>query len=200
MRGDETPNSFRRGDEAEKPDALGSGLFERVNRRDRASAGGEHRVENEEIPFGGVPGDPEIVVDGLESPVIAVEPDVPDARGRHKPKDSFNHSEPGPEDRNQGELFASDMPPRRSFERGIDVTALYRQLAGRLIRHQHRDFIDQLLEMLRLRALVAQNGQLVLNKWMPDNNEGRKLADALDHFGRSIPRVGRKLGAIIFNV
>ena len=40
-----------------------------------------------------------------------------------------------------------------------------------LVRHEHRDLVDELLEVLRLGLLIPQDRQLVLNKRMPDNSQ-----------------------------
>src|SRR6476619_5239062 len=72
------------------------------------------------------------------------------------------------------------MPGRLLQWRG-DGAWLEAQLAGCLVRHEHRDLIDELLEVLGLGLLVAQDRQLVLNKRMPDNSQRGEFFYALDH-------------------
>ena len=67
------------------------------------------------------------------------------------------------------------------FERRFDVDWLDRQIDRRLICHEHRDLVDELLEDLRRRVAVAQNRQLVLNERMPDNCQRRKFWRLFDH-------------------
>src|SRR5207245_1195610 len=47
------------------------------------------------------------------------------------------------------------------------------QIARRLIRHQHRDFVDELLEDFRRRLAIAQHAQLVLYERMRDDPKCR---------------------------
>ena len=118
--------------------------------------------------------------------MVPIESDVPDARRRHKSKNSLDHSKSGTEDRDEGQLLSADVPARSLLERSAHLSWLETQLAGGFVGHEHRDLIDELLEALGLGLLVAQNRQLVLNEGMPDNNQRGELLDALDH---SSPRI-----------
>src|SRR5436853_4195717 len=120
-------------------------------------------------------------LDGLESTVIAVQSNVSDAGRWHESKNPLHHAETCAENRNEGQLLTTYVPSGGDLERGVYIARLEAQLTRRLVGHQHRDFVNQLLKMLRLGFLVAENRQLVLNKRMPDNSQRGEFLDALDH-------------------
>jgi hypothetical protein len=59
--------------------------------------------------------------------------------------------------------------PCGGLQRRLDPARLHRQRTGRLVRHEHRDFIDELLENLHRRLAIPQNGQLVQDQRMPND-------------------------------
>src|SRR5687768_1025175 len=91
-------DALGRGHDAEEADAARAGLPERADRGDRRAAGGEHRVEDEEVALDLVAGDLEVVVYRLERSVVAVEPDVPDPRRGDELGHALHHAQPRPED------------------------------------------------------------------------------------------------------
>src|SRR5256885_10108010 len=174
-------HAFRSGDQAKKPNPIGACSLERSNRRGCAASGCKHRIEKKKISLRRVSGHLEVVVDGLESAVIAVQSNVSDAGRRHESKNPLHHAETCAENRNEGQLLTTNVPSGGDLERGVYIARLEAQLTRRLVGHQHRDFVNQLLKMLRLGFLVAENRQLVLNKRMPDNSQRGEFLDALDH-------------------
>src|SRR5436305_4504487 len=86
------------------------------------------------------------------------------------------------------------MPAGGCFERSYDFTRVKRQLARRLVSHQHCYFVDELLEALRICLLISQNRQLVLNEWMPDNSQRREFLYALYHSRPRNPTLKLKIG------
>jgi hypothetical protein len=171
----EAADAGRCGDETEEADARRARALQRGDRGDRAPAGGEHRVEEEEVSLGGIARDLEVVVHGLERVVIAVQSDVADARRGDEAQHPLHHPQPRAQDRHERQLLPADAPPRRRLERRLHRHGLERQLARRLVRHQHRELVDELLEDLRRRPTVAQQRQLVLHERMPREKEGGVL-------------------------
>jgi hypothetical protein len=96
--------------------------------------------------------------------VIAVEPDVAHARRWNQPQDPLHHAEAGAQDGHEGELLAADGPAGGRFERRVDRHRLERQIAGGLVRHEHGDLVDQLLELLGGRGAIAQQRELVTHQ------------------------------------
>ena len=94
---------------------------------------------------------------------------------------SPDHSQSGAKDRNQGQLFSADVPAFRRLERSVHDGGLNSQVDCRFIRHEHRDFVDELLEDLRRSVPVPQYGQLVLNQRMPDYCQRREFKYLFDH-------------------
>src|SRR5438445_736404 len=164
------------GDEAEEPDALRAGVLERAHGVHGGAAGREHRIEHEEVarvaPFGNL----EVVIDGLERVVLAVDPDVPDARRRNELGDPFHHPEAGPQDRHQRELLPSHPDALHRLQGGLDLDGLERQVFRDLVRHQHRDLVDELLEVTGRGVLVPQNRKLVPDQGVVEHREVGELA------------------------
>ena len=119
--------------------------------------------------------------------MVPVESDVPHARRWHEAKNSLYHSKAGAEDWDERQLLSADVPPRSLLEGSVHLSWLETQLASGLVGHEHCDLIDELLEALGLRLLIAKDRQLVLNEGMPDNNQRRELLNALDHSSPRIP-------------
>ncbi len=171
MCGVEARDAFGRGDEAEELDARCTGALERGDGARRAAAGGEHRIEEEEITLGGVTRDLEVVVHRLERVVVAVEADVSDACARHQLEDTLDHAEARAQDGHQRELLACHPVAGHGFQRRVHGDRGKCEVGGGLIGHQHRNLVHQFLEDLLGRRLVAQQCQLVLHEGMRDDGE-----------------------------
>ena len=159
------------GDESNQPNTLRSGVLERVDGRRYTAAGGEHWVEEKELPFRRFTRNLEVVGDGLECFVIPVDPDMPDACGRHQLENSFDHSKTGTQNGHEGEFLSTDSEPFRSFEWCFDRDGLKLKVLGCLVRHQHRDFIDELLENFRGRLAITEERELVLHQGVRDEGQ-----------------------------
>ena len=61
------------------------------------------------------------------------------------------------------------------LERCLDLVFLGLQIRRHLVGHEHRDLIDQLLELLLLRVDVPQKGHLVLQERVVDHRQVRKV-------------------------
>src|SRR3954462_5043021 len=101
--------------------------------------------------------------------MIPVQTDVANPRARHQAVDPLHHTEPGAEDRNECELLPAHALSDCRLERRIDWRGFEGEIVRRLVCHEHRDLVDQLLEDLGRRPTVAQNGELVLNQRMRDD-------------------------------
>src|SRR5437899_6719012 len=110
-------HALGRGDEAEEPDALGAGVLERVYGVRRRAAGREHGVEHEEIARVFTGWDLEIVIDGLEGVVLAVDADVADARRGDELRDALDHAESSAHDRHGGEILSHHPDPPHRLQR-----------------------------------------------------------------------------------
>ena len=163
-----------RRDETEEPDPRRAGTLERADGGDGAAASRQHRVEQQEVALGRVRRHLEIVVDRLERLVIAIETDVSHTRRRHELEDSLDHAEPRAQDGNERELLAAHALCGHVLERRVDADRLQRQVARRLVRHQHRDLVDELLEDLRRRPPVAQYAKLMLYERVADDRQSGK--------------------------
>jgi hypothetical protein len=102
-------------------------------------------------------------------------PCVLSSRSSDAPQDTFDHTQPGAQDRDERQLLPAHPPASAALQWRLDRRCLEGQLARGLIRHQHGDLVDQLLEDFRWRSTVTENGQLVLDERMPNDKKGGKL-------------------------
>jgi len=107
--------------------------------------------------------------------VVTVESDMPYPGSRNEPQHSFHHSKSRPENRDERELLPAYAPPSTSLERRLDGRLLQGELTGSLVRHEHCDLIDELLEDLRRCSAIPKDGELVLDKRVPDDEKCREL-------------------------
>src|SRR5688572_23394829 len=105
MRGAESTYAFRGRDETEEPDSCAAGTLERADCGNCAPARGQHGIQHEEIPLARVARHLEVVVDGFERVVIAVEANMADPRGRHEPENALDHSQTGAKNGDECELL-----------------------------------------------------------------------------------------------
>ena len=157
----------------EKPYSGCSGVFQPGDRGDRASTGCQHRIEQNEFPLCRVGRNLEVVINRLECFVVAIQPDVADARRWDQPEDSVDHAEAGPENRYQHKLLPGHTRTDRPLEGRRHLARFERKIGRRVIGHQHRDFVNKLLENLRWRIAVTQQSELVLNQWMASDCQAR---------------------------
>ena len=95
MRVGESSYTLWRSNETEKPNARSPRTLERADSRCSTAARSKHRIQNEEIPLCYITWNFEIVVDWLESFVIAIKADMSDPCSGNQTKDSLDHAETG---------------------------------------------------------------------------------------------------------
>src|SRR5437667_6973479 len=121
--------------------------------------------------------------------MVSIESNVSYPRRWNEAKNSLDHSETGSQYRHECDLLAGDVPSRLLLERSLYLSRLETELTRCLVGHEHRDLIDELLEVLRFCLLISEDRQLVLNKRMPDNSQRGEFLDALDHSSPRIPAI-----------
>ena len=164
MFGSEVAQTFRRRNETEKTNACCTRALQRRNSRGGAPTSGEHGIKDEEIALGSVTRDFEVVIDGFECVVIPVQPDVANTRGRNESQYTFNHSKSRAKDWNERQLLAADAVTRRAFKWRVHRHGFEGQRARGLVRQQHREFINELLEDLGRSVATPQQRDLVLHQ------------------------------------
>src|SRR6266545_5003436 len=161
-------------DEAQEANPLRAGALQRAHRRDGRPTGRQHRVEHEERAILLPRRDLEVVVHGPERVVIAIQPDVAHPRGRDELRDALDHPQPGPQDRHERQLLAGHLLAGGLFEGRLDLHGLERQVLRHLVRHEHGDLVDQLLEVARAGAPVPQDRELVPDQGVAQHGEVRE--------------------------
>ena len=79
-----------------------------LDRRRRRVSGREHRVEQDHVALGDVVRELDVVLDGLERLLVAVEADEPDPRARDEGEHAVEHPDARAQDRAHGHLLAGD--------------------------------------------------------------------------------------------
>jgi len=96
--------------------------------------------------------------------VITVEPDVAHARRWNQPQDPLHHAEAGAQDGDEGELLAANRPAAGGLEWRVDGHRFEGEIPGGFVGHEHRDLVDQLLELLGGCGAIAQQRELVAHQ------------------------------------
>ena len=153
-------------DDVHHDDVPAAVLFQKINGRDGASAGGQHGIDHVNHPVGDVLRQLAVVFHGLVGLRVAVQADVTDFCGGDQFHHVVHHAEAGAKDGDDGQLLAGQHPALGSGDGGLHLYLPGGQVAGGLIAHQTGNFADQLAEFLNGGLLVAQNGQLMLDQGM----------------------------------
>ena len=160
---------LRAADDRQEVDVGRAGLGQHVERVDRAAAGCEHRVDQQDLPLTDAVGQLLVVLDRAVGLRIPVEPEVADLPGRDQGEDRLDHHEPGPQDADDGGLRAGKQRRAGGRDRGLDLDRLGGEVAEGLVGGEERDLLAQGPEGRRLRALVAQHRDLVGDEWVVDD-------------------------------
>ena len=157
-------HALGRTDDAHELDVLHAVGLQEVDGGGGGSAGGQHRVDHDHVALGDVGGHLEVVLHGQLGLGVAEQADVADLDVGHHADHAVHHAQTGAEDGNDGKLLAGDAAALGDGHRRLHVDLFQRQVAGRLIAHQHGDFGDKLAEFLHAGLFIAQDGQLVLDQ------------------------------------
>ena len=160
---------FRRRQQANVADVLGPRLLQAFDRRRGGVCGGQHGVGDDDQTLGDVARYLEVVLDGRQRIVIAVDADMPDRRLGQQFEHAFEQAVAGAQDRHQ----AGPRPDqRRCLHRGqrrLDRSRRQLQVARHLIGQQNADLAQQPPEFGRLGLLAPHGRQLVLHQRVRDD-------------------------------
>ena len=128
-----------------------------------------NRIDNDHVTLRDIGGHFKIILDRLQRGGVTEQAHMADLDVGHHAHHAVDHAETGAEDGNDSQLLAGDaLAPGRS-NRSFDDDLLQGQIAGRLIAHEHGDLRDELAEFFDAGALVAEDGQLMLNQRVVEN-------------------------------
>src|SRR3954452_2896643 len=161
--------------EADEAQPLRAPLLEAPQARRRAAARGEHRVDEHDLGLWAVLRNRLVVADGRERLLVAVHPEVADARLGHEAEEAIHHAEAGPQDRDHDDVVGQSRAPRR-LERRLDVDPLHPQVAQRLEADEHRRLGHAAAELARRRGAVTQDAQVAGHQRVVDDGHGHARA------------------------
>ena len=131
-------------------------------------SGGEHRIHNDAATVLQFRRHTDQVLDRLLV-FVAVETDMADTGGRHQSEETVRHAEAGAEHGNNHILLAGDHGGAHRSDRSFDTAGREGGVAGELIAHQHRDFLQKDTEILGRTRFFPHKGELMLHERMINN-------------------------------
>ena len=103
--------------------------------------------------------------------MVAIQSDVPDARGGHEIQDSLDHAESRAQDRHERQLLSADaLPGMRSSGVSTSTGSSARSLVASYAMSIAISSTSSLKIFVGV-LLVAQNGKLMLDERMPDDGQ-----------------------------
>ena len=162
----ECGNTLGCGNETHETDVGDAALLEHIDRVDRAAAGCQHGVNQDDNAVLNILGQLAVVFDRGVRLGVAVQTDVTDLGNGHEGEQTVHHAEACTQDRHDRQLLAGDALARHLLEGGLDLVVLNRQVARDLVAHQHRDLVEQFAEVLGTGLGLAHNRQLMRDQGM----------------------------------
>ena len=135
-----------------------------------ASAGGQHRVDHENVGFGQAGRETFVVVDRAVLLLVAVDADVAHAGAREEAQEAVDHPESGAQHRHDRDL-RREAAAGGALERGIDLHLRHRQPARGLDRQDRRGLEKGLAELAVPGVAVTHDRQPVREHWVIDDGE-----------------------------
>ena len=148
--------AFRCSNDTDKLDLLTTMLLNLVDGIDCRATGRQHRIANDDLTlFDRVRQLTEIFY-RLMCGFITVHADMTDLGTRNQCSETGDHAEASTKNRNNGKLTASQHFNICCLNRCIKLDGLRRKVRQCLEAHQHRDFFDELTELVRSGVLITQ--------------------------------------------
>ena len=156
-------------DDRQQVDIVGPGPGQHVESVDGATAGGQHRVDQQHLPLADPFRQLLVVLDRAVGLRVAVEAEVADPAVGDQGQDGLHHHQPGPENADDGRGRAIQHRRLGGGDRRGDRDRFRRQVTQRLVGGQQRDLLAQRSERRRLGGFVAQHGDLVGHQRVVDH-------------------------------
>ncbi len=168
-------NTLGSANETNAGHVFGSAFEHIVDRVDQGSTGGKHRVDDVNLPTGEVFGQAVCISEWFEGFLVALDSQETDLRGWQKLDDSFEHSEPRAQNRNDDWPWAAQLDADGGGHGGFDAELFDRDIPGGFIGEQRDKLFDEQSEHWRRGVLVAKHGQLVGDQGMVGNKDSHRL-------------------------
>ena len=156
------------GEQAEEFDGAGAVGLEPGDGGDGGVAGGEHKIDDDDVALGHTGGHLVVVLDGLQGLRVAVQADVAFAGVGHDAAQPGAQAQAGAQDGGEDEFFAVDDGAGDALERGVDFFQPGGHVAGDFVGHEHGQLIEQGAEGGGAGVLLAHERELVLHHGVGD--------------------------------
>jgi hypothetical protein len=179
-----------RGDEADQAQLARAVGLQPGQRGDRAAAGGQHRVQQEDVRIAHPGRQALVIARRLQRGLVALHAQVTDACAREQAQEAVDHAEPGAQHGHDGDLGLQAAPGRR-LQRRVDGVLHRRQIARGLDGEDRRGLAERLAEGPVRGRRVAQDRQAVVEDGVLHD------VQALGHDGDPLRSVtGRSVRAV----
>ena len=165
-------NAFRSSDQADELDPLCAVLLDLADGVDGAAAGGQHRVQDQDVALGDILGQLAEVLHRLQGGLVAVQADEADLCGGQQGQHTVQHTHACAQDGHQSQLAASQNLGLCHGDGRLDLDLFQRQVTGGFVAQQGRDLANEVTELLGAGLLVAKQADLVLQQGMLNDHRG----------------------------
>ena len=165
-------NALGRADDGHEFDMLAALFLQKADGVAGAAARGKHGIHHHDQLILNAHGKLAVVRIGLQRFLVSVHADVPHLGGGKQHVHAVDHAESRAQDRNDDDGVILHHPLAADLQGGLHLDlrgghALLQALVG----HQRGDLLHQLPEFLHAGALVAENGDLMADQRMIENND-----------------------------
>ncbi|QTK80059.1 hypothetical protein AT6N2_C2447 [Agrobacterium tumefaciens] len=173
-------DTFRSCQQTKEADVLRAALLQLLNGSDGGVAGCQHGIDDDDQTGVEAFGRFEVIFDGFQRVMIAINADMGDARRRHKFQHAFQKAIAGTKDGGKNKFFSLENGCLDGFKRRVDGLHRHFKITRHFIAEQRRDFAQQAAEAGRGGFLLAHDGEFVPHQRMFDD------CDAVHETGLSL--------------
>src|SRR3954471_4496057 len=187
-------DALRGGDQADEVQPLRAGALEPGDRLLAAAAGGQHRVDHEDLGVLHAGGDVLVVADRPQRLLVAVHAEVAHPGLRHEPQEAVDEAQPGAQDRHDEHLVGQPQPGRL-LQRRLQADLGPAQAAHGLIAEDQRGVGHRLAEHPVRGVAVAQDRQQAAQQHVVDDRDPIHAAERTRVASMAAPRRNIELKA-----
>ncbi len=161
-------DALGRGDQYQRANLAGAGLFQHVDGGDHGAAGGQHRVYDQGHAL--VQFADQLFQIGVcfQRFLVACQTDDTDLGARHQAEDAIEHAQTGTQDGHHGNFLAAELLDLHIAAPAFDGMGLNRHVLRRLVGQQGGNFLGQFAKVLGADVVAAHQTQLVSDQGVAD--------------------------------
>jgi len=161
--------TFGSGDDVHHLDALAAVVLHAVDSSGSAAAGGQHGVNDENIPLCDVLRHLAVIFHRIQGLRITIQADVTDLGSGQHFQHAVHHAQTGTEDGDDGDLLAGQHLAVCHIHWSLYIHITSGQVTGGLIGHETGDLGNDLPKFVGAGMLIPQDAQLMLEQGVVQN-------------------------------